>query len=158
MVLTRPEGLTAEEVALRVASGHVNAVDERTSRTLREIVKANVLTRFNAILAVLAVAVFATGHWGDAAFAIVLVLNSLIGIGQEVRAKQTLDRLAFLNAPTARVVRDGETQELPISAVVLDDMVMLKSGDQVPADGEVHSSDGLEVNESALTGEADAVA
>ena len=157
LVLTGPEGLTLAEVDIRVQDGHVNTVDDRTSRTMREIVRANVLTRFNAILAVLAVAVLATGHWGDAAFAVVLLLNALIGIGQELRAKRTLDRLALMHAPTARVVRGANLVEVPVGEVVLDDLVVLSMGDQVPADGELHMSEGLEVDESALTGESDAM-
>jgi cation-transporting ATPase E len=156
-VATPPSGLTAAQVAERVALGRTNHVEETTSRTVGEIVRANVLTRFNAILAVLAVAVLATGRFGDALFAIVLVLNSLIGIGQEVRAKRTLDRLALLHAPTARVVRDGTDAAVPVGEVVLDDLIELRGGDQVPADGILRSEDGLEVDESALTGESDPV-
>jgi cation-transporting ATPase E len=152
-----PHGLTAAEVATRVAAGETNAVDEHTSRTVEEIIRANVLTRFNAILAVLAVAVLATGRWGDALFALVLVINAIIGIGQEVRAKRTLDRLAVLHAPTASVVRDGVETDLPIADVVLGDLVVVRTGDQVPADGIVAHAVGLEVNESALTGESDPV-
>ncbi|WP_421120090.1 HAD-IC family P-type ATPase [Aquihabitans daechungensis] len=152
-----PLGLTSAEVAARVAAGETNAVDEHTSRTVEEIVRANVLTRFNAILAVLAVAVLATGRFGDALFAIVLVVNAIIGIGQEVRAKRTLDRLAVLHAPTAAVVRDGVETDLPIADVVLGDLVVVRMGDQVPADGIVAHGVGLEVNESALTGESDPV-
>ena len=152
-----PLGLTAEEVAARVAAGETNQVDEHTSRTVNEIVRANVLTRFNAILAVLAVAVLTTGQFADALFAIVLVVNAIIGIGQEVRAKRTLDRLAFLNAPRAAVVRDGAETDLPLGDIVLGDLVVLRTGDQVPADGIVAHSSGLEVNESALTGESDPV-
>ena len=150
-------GLTAEEVRQRRADGRTNQVEETTSRTVGEIVRANVLTRFNAILAVLAVAVLATGRIGDAMFAVVLVLNALIGIVQELRAKRTLDRLALLHAPTARVVRDGEVHELAVAEVVLDDLVELRSGDQVPADGVLLAASGLEVDESALTGESDPV-
>jgi cation-transporting ATPase E len=157
LVLTGADGLTAGEVEARVANGHVNTVDERTSRTVREIVRANVLTRFNAILGVLAVAILATGRFGDASFVGLLVINSIIGIGQEVRAKRTLDALALLNAPTARVVRDGEVHELAVGDVVLDDLVVVSMGDQISADGEIHVSEGLEVDESALTGESDAV-
>jgi len=152
-----PLGLTADEVAARVAAGETNAVDEHTSRTVEEIVRANVFTRFNAILAVLAVAVLTTGRLADALFALVLVINAIIGIGQEVRAKRTLDRLAFLNAPTAAVVRDGAETDLPLGDIVLGDLVVLRTGDQVPADGIVAHSSGLEVNESALTGESDPV-
>jgi cation-transporting ATPase E len=150
-------GLTSAEVAERVAAGAVNAVDDRTSRTFGEIVRANVFTRFNAILSVLAVAVFATGRLADALFAIVLVLNAIIGIAQEVRAKRTLDRLAVLHAPTTVVVRDGAELEVHLDEVVLDDLVVVRAGDQVPADGRLVASSGLEVNESALTGESDAV-
>lgn len=155
MAVTPEGGLTAAQVAERVRDGLVNGVDEGTSRTVRDIVRANVFTRFNAILSVLAVAVLATGRIGDAAFAVVLVLNAVIGIGQEVRAKRTLDRLALLHAPTASVIRDGATTEVVLADVVLDDLVELSSGDQVPADGEVRASTGLEVDESALTGESD---
>jgi cation-transporting ATPase E len=150
-------GLSAAEVQARRDRGQLNAVEEHTSRTIGEIVRANVLTRFNALLSVLAVAVLATGRYGDALFAIVLVINALIGIGQEVRAKRTLDRLAVLHAPTAAVVRDGEEAEVPLGEIVLDELVVLRAGDQVPADGDVIASTGLEVNESALTGESDAV-
>ncbi|MFN8019513.1 MAG: cation-translocating P-type ATPase [Acidimicrobiales bacterium] len=150
-------GLTTAEVEARRAAGQTNAVEERTSRTGWEIVRANVLTRFNAILAVLAVAVLVTGRIGDALFALVVVINSLIGIGQELRAKRTLDRLAVLHAPTITVCRDGDEVEVAIGDVVLGDTVVLSTGDQVPADGEVLEASGLEINESALTGESDAV-
>ena len=158
LVTTPDTGLTTAEVADRTRSGLANGVDEKTSRTVSDIVRANVLTRFNAILTVLAVAVAATGRFGDMAFAVVLVLNSLIGISQEVRAKRTLDRLSVLHAPTARVVRDGETSEIAVADVVLDDLVELRSGDQVSADGEVRATSGLEIDESDLTGESDPVA
>lgn len=155
--VTSESGLTASEVRQRLDAGQTNAVEETTSRTVGEIVRANVLTRFNAILSVLAVAVLATGRFGDAMFAVVLVLNALIGIGQEVRAKRTLDRLALLHAPTARVVRDARVSELPVAKVVLDDLLELQGGDQVPADGVLLSASGLEIDESALTGESDPV-
>ena len=155
---TPPEGLTAEQVAERVAAGQVNHVEESTSRTVKAIIKANVLTRFNGILVVLAAAVIATGRYGDAVFAVILVLNSLIGITQELRAKKTLDKLALMHSPTACVVRDGEMTKIPLGHVVLDDLVELRSGDQVPADGRLTSSNGLEIDESSLTGESDPVA
>src|SRR6202011_2298144 len=151
-------GLTADEVAARVARGQTNASGERTSRSLAEILRANILTRFNFILGTLLVAILAVGQIQDALFGIVLVSNSLIGIVQEVRAKRTLDRLAVLNAPRARVVRDGEIQEIPVEQVVLDDLLELRTGDQVPADGIVRTSQGLELDESLLTGESDPVA
>ncbi len=155
---TGADGLCADEVATRVARGQVNAVEERTSRPLAEIVRANVFTRFNAILGVLGAIVLAIGAWGDSLFLGIVVVNALIGIGQELRAKQVLDRLAVLNAPYARVVRDGVVTEIGVGDVVLDDLVELRAGDQVPADGIVARAVGLEIDESLLTGESDAIA
>jgi cation-transporting ATPase E len=154
---TPPTGLTSAQVAERVAAGKVNAVEQQTSRPLSAIIRANVLTRFNAILGVLFVAVITVGSPADALFGLVVVWNALIGIVQEVRAKRTLDRLAVLSAPNAVVVRDGEDVDVPLGAVVLDDVVRLRAGDQVPADGVVSASDGLEIDESLLTGESDPV-
>ncbi len=150
-------GLSAAEVAERVARGQVNRVDDHTSRTFAAIVRANLFTRFNAILGVLFVLVMLTGQWRDALFAGIVVVNALIGIVQELRAKRTLDRLAVLNAPTARVRRDGTERELAVGDVVVDDLLLLRSGDQVPADGEVLDAEGLEIDESLLTGESDAM-
>ena len=155
--VTPPTGLTAAGVAQRIAAGQVNRVEEQTSRPLKTIIRANVLTRFNAILGVLFAAVIAVGSPADALFGIVVIWNALIGIVQEVRAKRTLDRLAVLSAPTATVVRDAREVELPLGEVVLDDLVRLRTGDQVPSDGVVVDADGLEIDESLLTGESDPV-
>lgn len=155
--LTRPEGLTGAEVAERVSRGAVNELTERTSRSIGEIVRANVLTRFNAILGALFVLVMVTGSFADGLFGIVLVVNSAIGIVQEYLAKRKLDRLALLNAPTTRVVRDGEVRVVPTTEVVQDDLIELRTGDEVPADGTLLASAGLELNEANLTGESDPV-
>ncbi len=155
--VTPPTGLSAAEVASRVERGLVNDTGERTSRTFAEIVRANVFTRFNALLGSLFVVILIVGHVQDSLFGIVLVTNALIGIVQEVRAKRTLDHLAVLNAPRARVVRDGAPVEIPVDQVVLDDLLELRTGDQVPADGTVRVSQGLELDESLLTGESDPV-
>ena len=159
---SRPEtaasGLTAAAVAERMAAGEVNDAGERTSRTLGEIARANILTRFNAILGTMLGLILVFGSPADGLFGIVIVLNSLVGIVQEVRAKRTLDRLAVLNAPIARVVRDGEVAEIAVEEVVLDDLLELRAGDQVPADGVVTAATGLDLDESLLTGEADAMA
>jgi len=155
---TSPDGLTAAQVAERVARGQVNRADERTSRTFGEIVRANVFTRFNAILGSMLVIIVIVGPFQDALFGIVLVANALIGIVQEYRAKRTLDRLAVLNAPRASVMRDGEARDLAVEEIVLDDLVALRAGDQVPADGVVTDASSLEVDESLLTGESDPVA
>ena len=156
-VATRTTGLSDDDVAARVARGQTNASGERTSRSFAEIVRANVFTRFNFILGVLLAAILATGQLRDALFGIVLVANSLIGIVQEVRAKRTLDQLAVLNAPRARVIRDGVTSDIAVDEVVLDDILDLRTGDQVVADGVVRTSDGMEVDESLLTGESEPV-
>ncbi|MDV3220183.1 HAD-IC family P-type ATPase [Intrasporangium sp.] len=150
-------GLTSAQVAERVARGEVNEIAERTSRSVGEIVRANVLTRFNAILGALFVLVLATGSWADGLFGIILVVNSAIGIVQEYLAKRKLDRLALLHAPTTRVVRDGQTRDVPTSEVVLDDLIELRAGDEVPADGVLLTSEGLELGEANLTGESDPV-
>ena len=151
-------GLTAAEVALRVERGLVNATDRTSTRSVWLIVKTNVLTRFNAILGALFVLVLVAGSPIDGLFGVALILNSAIGIVQEVAAKRKLDRLALLNAPTTQVVRDGQISEIPTGDVVLDDLIELRAGDQVPADGTVTLSSGLEIDESNLTGESDAVA
>ncbi|MCW2709089.1 MAG: ctpE [Frankiales bacterium] len=150
-------GLNQSEVALRVAAGQTNAVIDRTSRTLAEIVRANVLTLFNALLGGLLLAILATGRWQNGLFGLVIVANSGLGIVQEVRAKRVLDRLAVLNVPTARVVRDGRLASVVLGAVVLDDLLEVRAGDQVSADGLVLTSEDLEIDESLLTGEAEPV-
>ena len=156
--VTPATGLTDAEVAERVAAGRTNAVESRTSRTVPEIVRANVFTMFNGLLLTLFVIILATGRWQNGLFGGVILANSAIGIFQEVRAKRTLDRLAVLNAPHARAVRQGTVTELEVGDVVQDDLLELRSGDQVPADGTVTGANGLEVDESLLTGEADPIA
>ena len=114
-------------------------------------------TRFNAILGALFVLVLVAGSLADGLFGLVLIVNSAIGIVQEYLAKRKLDRLALLNAPTALVVRDGREVRIPTAQVVLGDLIELRAGDQVPADGALRSVAGLEVDESNLTGESDPV-
>lgn len=155
--MTPDTGLSSADVRERVARGQTNASAERTSRTYGEIIRANVLTRFNAILGTMLAVILVVGDIQDATFGVILVANSLIGIVQETRAKWTLDRLAVLSAPRARVVREGTATEVAVEEVVLDDLLELRTGDQVPADGEVRTAEGLEIDESLLTGESDAV-
>ena len=154
---TRASGLSPAEVATRVERGQVNVSGERTSRTFGEILRANIVTRFNVLLSALLVAIIAVGQLRDALFGIVLVANALIGIVQELRAKRVLDHLAILNAPRALVVRDGAEKDVAIEEVVLDDLVGLRTGDQIVADGVVRVSAGLQVDESLLTGESEPV-
>lgn len=150
-------GLTAAEVAERVARGEVNDVPVRSSRSAAEIVRANVFTRFNAIIGVLFVIILIVGPIQDGLFGFVIVANTGIGIVQELRAKKTLDSLAVIGEARPTVRRDGTPAEIPTSAVVLDDVIELGPGDKVIVDGEVRESDGLEIDESLLTGEADPV-
>jgi cation-transporting ATPase E len=154
---TPPSGLTDAEVADRLAQGLTNASSERPSRSVAEILRANILTRFNFILGALLVVILVVGQLQDALFGIVLVANALIGIVQELRAKRTLDRLAVLSAPRVRVVRNGAIAELGVEQLVRDDLVVLRSGEQVVADGQVRDSEGLQVDESLLTGESQPV-
>ncbi|MEU8918939.1 HAD-IC family P-type ATPase [Streptomyces nigrescens] len=150
-------GLTAAEVAERVARGEVNDVPVRSSRSAAEIVRANVFTRFNAIIGVLFVIILFVGPIQDGLFGFVIVANTGIGIVQELRAKKTLDNLAVIGEARPTVRRDGVIEEIPTSAVVLDDIIELGPGDKVIVDGEVRESDSLEIDESLLTGEADPV-
>lgn len=150
-------GLDEAQVRERVGRGQVNDVPSAPSRTINEIVRANVLTRFNAILGGLLLVILIVGPIQDALFGGVLVANTVVGIVQELRAKRTLDRLAVLTAPRARVVRSGAIREMPIGAVVLDDVLELSPGDQVVVDGEVLDARGLELDESLLSGESEPV-
>src|SRR6185437_1688370 len=126
--------------------------------SLTQIIRANVITPFNGLLATLWVVILLTGQWQNGLFGLVIIANTVIGVYQEMRAKRTLDRLAVLNAPLARVVRDGQLAEIAVEDVVADELLELRTGDQVPADGSVTDSAGLEVDESLLTGESDPIA
>jgi cation-transporting ATPase E len=150
-------GLSSAEVAHRVAEGRTNAFVQDTSRSVWSIVRTNVLTLFNGIILVCFVVLLAIGRWQDALFGFSAVANAVIGSVQEYRAKRALDRLAVLNAPHARVLRDGSESEIDIALVVVDDTLALRAGDQIAADALVDDSRGLQVDESMLTGESDAV-
>lgn len=154
----RLTGLGAAEVRQRTLAGAINVVPSGPSRTVAEIIRANVVTLFNMLLGALLVVILVVAPPQDALFGGVLVANALIGIIQELRAKQTLDRLALLSAPHATVIRDSRRQKIRIDEVVLDDLIAVGPGDQIVVDGLVVISDGLEVDESLLTGESDTVA
>src|SRR5215831_9718249 len=154
---TPPAGLNSAQVAERRARGLTNLGGEHTSRSVAHILRANILTRFNLILGVLLAVILAVGQPQDALFGIVLVTNALIGIGQELRAKRTLDRLAVLSAPKVRVIRDGAPRDIAVDDVVADDLVDLRAGDQLVADGVVRDSANLQADESLLTGESEPV-
>jgi cation-transporting ATPase E len=150
-------GLTSEEAARRLAAVSGRTA-ERTSRPVAEILRANILTRFNLILGVLLAVILSIGEPQDALFGIVLVANAVIGIAQELRAKITLDRLAVLTAPRVQVVRDGTQRDIAVAGLVAGDLVRLRPGDQLVADGIVRASASMQADESLLTGESDPVA
>ncbi|AGS70274.1 cation-translocating P-type ATPase [Streptomyces collinus] len=154
---SRSGGLTGAEVAERVARGQVNDVPVRSSRSMGEIVRANVFTRFNAIIGVLWLVMLFVAPIQDSLFGFVILANTGIGIVQEWRAKQTLDSLAVIGESRPTVRRDGTAVEVPTSGIVLDDLVEIGPGDKVVVDGVCAEADGLEIDESLLTGEADPV-
>jgi cation-transporting P-type ATPase E len=150
-------GLSAAEVAQRVADGRTNDVPSRATRSVADIVRANLFTRINAILAVLFAIVLTTGSLINGLFGLLIIVNSVVGMVQELRAKQTLDKLSILGQAKPLVRRADRADELPPSEVVLDDIIELGPGDQVVVDGVVIEESGLEIDESLLTGEADPV-
>ncbi|WP_329195855.1 HAD-IC family P-type ATPase [Streptomyces sp. NBC_01435] len=152
-----PRGLTAAEVAERIARGEVNDVPVRSSRSLREIVRANVFTRFNLIIGVLWLIMLFVAPIQDGLFGFVIIANTGIGIIQEWRAKKTLDSLAVIGEAKPTVRRDGVAAEISTSEIVLGDLVELGPGDKAVVDGTVAEADSLEIDESLLTGEADPV-
>ncbi|WP_066899423.1 cation-translocating P-type ATPase [Mycolicibacterium houstonense] len=151
-------GLTEAEVTQRVAEGKSNDVPTRAARSVSEIVRANVFTRINAILGVLFLIVLSTGSLINGAFGLLIIANSAIGIIQEIRAKQTLDKLAIVGQAKPTVRRASGRRDVLPSEVVLDDIIELGPGDQIVVDGEIIEESNLEVDESLLTGEADPIA
>lgn len=143
-----------------MAEGRVNSVPSAPTRTLWEIVRANVFTPVNAVIGVMLVAILVArdGPSADMLFGGVIVANSVIGTVQELRARAALDRLAVLQQPVAVVVRDGSESELDLESVVEDEILVLHTGSQVVVDGEVVGGTGLTLDESLLTGESEPVA
>ena len=152
---TTERGLSSAEAAKRLRE--LGPPAETSSRSVASIVAGNVFTLFNAIIAFFFVLILSLGLLADAAFGVVAIVNSYIGIRQELKAKRTLDQLAVLVAPHAKVLRDGEVQSLRADEVVPGDLIAVEPGDQLIADGEVAESRGLTLDESLLTGEADGV-
>ncbi|MGV0597129.1 cation-translocating P-type ATPase [Mycolicibacterium porcinum] len=150
-------GLTEAEVAQRVAEGKSNDVPTRAARSISDIIRGNVFTRINAILGVLFLIVMSTGSVINGAFGLLIIANSAIGIIQEIRAKQTLDKLAIVGQAKPTVRRESGSRAVLPSEVVLDDIIELGPGDQIVVDGEVIEESNLEVDESLLTGEADPI-
>jgi cation-transporting ATPase E len=149
--------LDHREVAARVRADVTNALPTGSSRSFWHILRANLFTLFNAVVGAGTVVLLFFGDWQDGLFGFAALANVLIGVFQEFRAKRLLDSLALLSATPARVLRDGEISEIPTDQVVLDDLLVLRLGDQVPADAVIVSEVGLEIDESLLTGETDPV-
>jgi cation-transporting P-type ATPase E len=147
--------LSPDDVAARVASGKSNLFVAPSSRSAASIVRANVLTLFNGIILACFVMLLVLGRWQDALFGVSALGNTIIGSVQEFRAKRSLDRLALLHAPLARVRRTGGVTEIALADVVLDDVLVLRAGDQVAADATVTTATRLQLDESMLTGESD---
>lgn len=147
-------GLTAAQVEDRIERGQTNAVTSSTSRSLADIVRANVFTLFNGIILTAMVMVLIAGSWKDAVFGLVIIINTGIGIVTELRAKHTLDKLSILVASDYLVRRDGKDVDVSHNDIVLGDLMWLRSGEQVPADATIVQTWGLELDESMITGES----
>ncbi|MEI6229179.1 MAG: HAD-IC family P-type ATPase [Actinomycetes bacterium] len=156
-VVSTVTGLTAAQVAQRIADGRVNIVDDRNSRSLGSIIRANTFTYFNALIGGLWILMLVCAPLIDSLFGIVIVINTAIGIIQEYRAAQTLAKLSLVGQAQALVRRDGVDAEIPPNKIVLDDIIIVRTGDQMLVDAQVLQSHGLELDESLLTGEADPV-
>lgn len=151
-------GLNQVQVQERRSLGLVNIQDFASSRSILQILRSNVLTLFNAVVGASFILLLLLGEWKDALFGFAVVFNILIGIVQEYTSKRTLDRLAILNAPFSRVLRGDDVLQLHPEDLVLDDLLELRPGDQISADAKLLASDGLLVDESLLSGEAEPVA
>ena len=145
-------GLTSVEVAERVAAGQVNIAPEASSRSLGSIIRANTFTWFNGLIGGMWVVMLLVAPIQDSLFGIVIIANTAIGIIQEFRASRTLAKLAVLGEAKPTVRRDGIDVEVSAVDIVLDDVILISTGDQLVVDGVVLSCDGLEIDESLLTG------
>ena len=156
-VTPSPEtGLTAEEASERLANGYGNESVNPPSKTVGQILRDNIFTYFNLIFCLLGICVVLVGSYRDLTFMPVVIVNTVIGIVQELRSKRVIDKLSLLSEPRASVVRGGELQDIPVDQTVRDDIVLLTAGNQVYADGVVVTGE-CQVNEALITGEADEI-
>ncbi|WP_251859801.1 HAD-IC family P-type ATPase [Clostridium sp. Marseille-Q2269] len=151
------KGLSKDDVLHRVKEGKVNILPKAPSRTLGQIVRANLFTSYNALNAILAIIVFIAGSPKNAVFAGVIITNTIIGMFQEVRAKGVLERLSVLNEKSVNVIREGEPININVEEIVLDDIIVLKVGEQILVDCEMLFNNEIEVDESLITGESDSI-
>lgn len=150
------QGLTQAEVEARIADGQVNAIQDSSNRSVKDIVMGNTLTFFNFINVVLLALVLSVRSYKNMLFIFIIIANTLIGIFQEIKAKITLDKLKILTVSHVYVIRDGVKKSVTVSELVKDDVILLKSGGQIPADGVILDGE-VDVNESLLTGESDSI-
>ncbi|NFA62137.1 cation-translocating P-type ATPase [Clostridium botulinum] len=151
------KGLSKAEILCRIKDGKVNRLPKAPSRTLGQIIRANLFTSYNALNAILAIIVFIAGSPKNAVFAGVIITNTIIGMFQEIRAKSILERLSVINEKSVDVIREGKIDNINIEEIVLDDIIVLKSGDQILVDCELLSNNEIEVDESLITGESDSI-
>lgn len=149
-------GLTAKEAEERTAQGLTNRTDIKTGKSVGKIIQSNLLTYFNLIFLILAVLLCMVGSYRNLTFLPIIIINTAVGILQELRAKRTLDKMNMLNAPYAMVIRDGREFRIPSEELVKDDCILLTAGNQICADARVIQGS-ISVNESLLTGEADEI-
>lgn len=149
-------GLNKNEIADRIKEGKQNIVQSNITKTKGQIIKSNVFTLFNLLNALIAVALAVVGAWSNMVFTGIILLNIIIGIAQELKAKKLVEELSLLSMPTVTVIRDSEEQTISVEEIVLDDIMLLESGRQISCDSIVMEGE-LEVNESLLTGESDSV-
>ncbi len=149
-------GLSSREAEERIRRGLDNVQVSSSTRTVKEIIKENVFTYFNLIFTVLGVLLVIVGSFKDLSFMLIVLANTIIGIAQEIRSKQTLDKLKLLKMPKIHVIRDGREKEVAVEKLVLDDVVILRAGSQIPADAQVVDGS-VQVNEALITGEADEI-
>ena len=149
-------GLSSREAEERMRQGLYNEAVSSSTRTVQEIFKDNIFTYFNLIFTDLAVMLIVVGSFKDLSFMLIVFANTAVGIAQEIKSKRTLDKLKLLKMPKAHVLRDGREVQLPVEELVLDDVVILSAGSQIPADAEVEEGS-VQVNEALITGEADEI-
>ena len=150
------EGLDSEVVLLRQQHGYANVVEANLGKSIGKIITDNIFTFFNLLYLIITVLLIIAQSWNNLTFLLVIIPNTVIGIVQEIKAKLMIDKLSLVSAPKATVVRDGQRVEIPTSEVVIDDISLFTTGDQIYSDCIVLSGV-VETNESLITGESDAI-
>ena len=150
------KGLTSEEVEQRIKEGKVNVYENQNLKTNGQIIKDNVCTLFNLFNLIIAIALACVHAYTNMVFIVIIIINVLIGIIQEIHGRNLVKKLSILTAIKAKVIRDSEVKEIDINEIVLDDVILLEQGDQIPSDAYVLEGE-IEVNEALLTGESDTI-